>query len=207
LREIKRFNIDTKLAPIFLTTMLTVINVLDQKRDEETDEFLGNDEAEEEEPKKEKTNVIYKNQRTKTLEPRKLNAKTDEILPKSIAKKKSVFNFHSSDSDDTMRSNIPQTLEIDQSTIFKLKQRILVWAEQQPGYDVKDVPVRLLLKNLDQIYSGNYQALKNVSVEEARLVNLPHWINTRIKDNMRTISIQQDSKINIKENPTKDSPY
>ena len=80
MREIKKFDIDTKLSPNFLTTMLTVINVLHQKRDEETDEFLGNDEAEEEEePTKEIKNIIYINPRTKTLGPRKLTAKRRSI--------------------------------------------------------------------------------------------------------------------------------
>ena len=47
------------------------------------------DEEEEEKVKEVKTHIVLKNPRTGTLGPRKLNAKTDEVLPKSIAKKKS----------------------------------------------------------------------------------------------------------------------
>ena len=53
-----------------------------QNTEKQVQQFLGNDEAEEEEePTKEIKNIIYINPRTKTLGPRKLNAKTDEILP------------------------------------------------------------------------------------------------------------------------------
>jgi hypothetical protein len=40
MRGISRINIDTKLAPDFLTGMLNVINVIHRKRDEETDEYI-----------------------------------------------------------------------------------------------------------------------------------------------------------------------
>ena len=57
IKEIKKNSVDTKLAPHFLTTMLNVINVIHQKRDEKTDEFIG-DEDEEEEKIKEVKNVF-----------------------------------------------------------------------------------------------------------------------------------------------------
>ena len=46
--EIKETNVDTKLPPNFLTIMLNVINVIQQKRDEEADEIMGYEEEEEE---------------------------------------------------------------------------------------------------------------------------------------------------------------
>ena len=46
--EIKTTSVDTKLPPPFLTTMLNVINVIHQKRDEEADEIMGYEEEEEE---------------------------------------------------------------------------------------------------------------------------------------------------------------
>jgi hypothetical protein len=91
------------------------------------------------------------------------------------------LNYNSSDSKDTMQSKIPMKLEIGHNNIVKLKLRILVWADQQPGYDAKDVPVKLLLKNLDQIYIGSYRTLKSVSVEEARQLDLPPWLTTPLK--------------------------
>ena len=47
MKEIKKTSVDTKLAPAFLTTMLNVISVIHQRRDEETDEFMGDEEEEE----------------------------------------------------------------------------------------------------------------------------------------------------------------
>ena len=82
--------------------------------------------------------------------------------------KKTILDYNSSDSEDTMRSKIPMTLEIDHNNITKLKQRILVWAASQPDYVANDVPIKLLVKNLDMIYSGKYRALSTVSKEEAR---------------------------------------
>ena len=154
--EIKTTNVDTKLPPQFLTIMHNVINVIHQKRDEDTDEFMGDEEEdEEEETTEQKPVVVANNSRTATLGPRKVDpkdiivpkyrAKADEIILKPTIKKKSVLDYNSSDSEDTMRSKIPLKLDIDQNTISKLKQRIMVWADQQPGYEVKDVPVKLLL--------------------------------------------------------------
>ena len=40
MNELSRYNIDIKLSPTFHTAMLNVINVINQKRDEETDEFM-----------------------------------------------------------------------------------------------------------------------------------------------------------------------
>ena len=82
----------------------------------------------------------------------------------------------------------------------------MVWADQQPGYEIKDVPVKLLLKNLYQIYSGSYRKLKNISIEEARQVDLSHWLNTRLKDNTVAIPIQDRMK-REEDNPHKTSPY
>ena len=118
MREISRFGIDTKLAPDFLTTMLNVINIIHQKRDKETDDFM--EVIVEDKEEKKKPSVV--NNQGKTLGPRKYNNKVEEIIPK----KKSVLNYHSSDSDDTMRSKIPMQLDIDHNNIMKLKQRILV---------------------------------------------------------------------------------
>ena len=50
-------------------------------------------------------------------------------------------------------------------------------------------------------------SIKNISIEKARRVDLPHWINTRIKDNMRTLTILHENKMNVKEKSVKDSPY
>jgi hypothetical protein len=189
MREISRFNIDMKLAPDFLTAMLNVINVIHQKRDEETDDFMG---VVDEEDDNKKCSLV--NNHRKTLGPRKQNVKTEEIIPK----KKSVLIYNSSDSEDTMRSKIPMKLDIVHNNIVKLKQRILVWADQQSGYDAKDVSAKHLLKILDQIYSVSYRALKSVSVEEARQVDLPPWLTTRLKDNTTNIIIQQENTKNIK---------
>jgi hypothetical protein len=96
-----------------------------------------------------------------------------------------------------MRGKILMTLDIDPNSIMKLKQRILVWASQQSGYEAKDVPVKLFLKNLVQICSGSYRALSSVSIEEARQVDLPQWFTTRLKDNITNITIQQENTKNI----------
>ena len=128
MKEIKKTNVDTKLSPHFLTTMLNVLNVIHQKRDEETDEFMGEEEEEEEEETTElKPVMVAKNSRTATLGPRKLDArdeiipkyraKAEEVIPKPTVKKKSVLDYHSSDSEDTMRSKIPLRLDIDHNTI------------------------------------------------------------------------------------------
>jgi hypothetical protein len=145
------------------------------------------------------------NSQRKILGPRKQNGKTEEIIPK----RKSVLNYHSSDSDDTMRSNIPIKLDVDHNNIMKLKQRILVWAGQQSGYDANDVSANLFLKNLNKIYSDNYRELSSVSIEEARQVNLPHWITARLRDNSTNITIQRENTKNIQSmdnNPSKGTP-
>jgi hypothetical protein len=208
--ELATYNIDTKLGQTFLTVMLNVINVLHKKRDAETDEFMEEVEAEEEEKEIKKASYLVNSQRKGTLGPRK--PKADEILPKKktdeiVPKKKSVLNYNSSDSEDTMRSKIPMKLEIDHNNIMKLKQRILVWAAQQSGYNTNDIPIKLLLKNLDQIYSGSYRALVTVSVEEARQIDLPPWLTTRLKDNTTDIPVQQDNLQLSKGSPSKASPY
>ena len=120
--------------------MLNVINVIHQKRDDETDEFMGDEEEDEEEETTELKPVVRaKNSRTATLGPRKVDpkdiivpkyrAKADEMILKPTLKKKSVLDYHFSDSEDTMRSKIPLKLDIDQNKISKLKQRIMVWAD------------------------------------------------------------------------------
>ena len=79
--------------------------------------------------------------------------------------------------------------EYETNNIMKLKQRILVWAAQQSGNNTNEIPIKLLLKNLDQIYSDRYVALKTVSVEKARQIDLPHWLTTRLKDNNTDITV------------------
>jgi hypothetical protein len=66
-------------------------------------------------------------------------------------------------------------------TIAKLKQRIYVWAAEQQNFETKNVPLKLILKNLDQIYSGAYRSLSVVSIAEARAVQLPSWLTRRLK--------------------------
>ena len=208
--ELATYNIDTKLRQTFLTVMLNVINVLHQKRDAETDEFMAEVETEEEEKEIKKSSYLENSQRKGTLGPRK--PKADEILPKKktdeiVPKTKSVLNYNSSDSEDTMQSKIPMKLEIDHNNIMKLKQRILVWAAQQSGYNTNDIPIKLLLKNLDQIYSGSYRALTTISVEEARQIDLPPWFTTRLKNNTTDMTIQPDNLQLSKGSPSKASPY
>ena len=81
-----------------------------------------------------------------------------------------------------MKAKVPMSLEIDHNNITKLKQRILVWAASQPDYVANNVPIKLLVKNLDQIYSGRYRPLSSVSKEEARTLMLPAWLDKRIKE-------------------------
>jgi hypothetical protein len=62
------------------------------------------------------------NNQGKTLDPRKQSGKMEEV----IQKRKSVLNYHSSDSDDTMRSKIPMHLDMDHNSIMKLKMTNLI---------------------------------------------------------------------------------
>jgi hypothetical protein len=80
-----------------------------------------------------------------------------------------------------MISKIPQVLDLDENTIAKLKQRIHVWATEHQDFEKKDVSIKLVLKNLDQIYSGSYRSLSVVSIAEARSVQLPSWLIRRLK--------------------------
>ena len=134
MNELSKHNIDIKLSPTFLTAILNVMNVINLKRDEETDDFM--EEARGEEEKKISQEIV--NLSKEKLGSRKQNAKIEEILPK----KRSVLDYNSDDSEETMRSKIPMSLDIDHNNIMKLKQRILVWAEQQSGYNVNEVPVK-----------------------------------------------------------------
>jgi len=179
MRDITRLHINNKLNPQFLTAMTNVIIVLHKIRDAETDEFLEEEGQETRIETKVRPSPV-RNRRIgsgKTLGPRKAYI---DMIPKTI-KKKSILDYNSSDSDDTMISKIPQTLDLDENTIAKLKQRIYVWAEEHPDFETKDVPIKLVLKNLDQIYSGSYRSLSVVSIAEARLVQLPSWVTRRLK--------------------------
>jgi hypothetical protein len=97
-----------------------------------------------------------------------------------------------------MRAKVPMTLEIDNNNITKLKQRILVWAASQPDYVANNVPIKLLVKNLDQIYSGNYRALSSVSKEEARTLMLPAWLDKRIKETSIKTKIRPEKLKQVK---------
>ena len=88
-----------------------------------------------------------------------------------------------------MISKIPTVLDLDDNTIAKLKQRIYVWAEEHPDFEPKDVPIKLVLKNLDQIYSGSYRSLSVVSIAEARTVRLPSWLTRRLKQKTTDTSV------------------
>ena len=121
MNELSKHNIDIKLSPTFLTAMLNVMNVINLKRDEETDDFM--EEARGEEEKKISHAIV--NLSKEKLGSRKPNAKIEEIVPK----KRSVLDYNSDDSEETMRFKIPMSLDIDHNNIMKLKQRILVWAE------------------------------------------------------------------------------
>ena len=172
MKDISRLHIDNKLNPQFLTAMTNVIIILHKIRDEETDKFL------ETEIKEVTTRPSpIRNRRTATLGPRK---QVITIVPKTI-QKKSLLDYNSSDSDDTMISKIPLVLNLDENTIAKLKQRIYVWAAEHQDFETKDVPIKLVLKNLDQIYSGTYRSLSIVSIAEARSVQLPAWLTRRLK--------------------------
>jgi hypothetical protein len=172
MNDIARLHINNKLNPQFLTAMTNVIIVLHKVRDEETDKYL------ETEVKEEKARPSpIRNRRTATLGPRK---QYTEAIPK-IIQKKSILDYNSSDSGDTMISKIPLVLYLDENTIAKLKQRIYKWAAEHQVFETKDVPIKLVLKNLDQIYSGSYRSLSVVSIAEARLVQLPSWVTRRLK--------------------------
>ena len=164
MKDISRLHIDNKLNPQFLTAMTNVIIILHKIRDEETDKFL------ETEIKEGTTRPSpIRNRRTATLEPRKQSI---TVIPRTI-QKKSLLDYNSSDSDDTMISKIPLVLNLDENTIAKLKQRIYVWAAEHQDFETKDVPIKLVLKNWDQICSGTYRSLSIVSIAEARSVQLP----------------------------------
>jgi hypothetical protein len=171
-KELAKHEIDTKLPKDFMTTMINAISLIDQKRDEETDNFMAEEEDEE----------FMKQQEALTQQRRQLLGLTKNNTTKGhkAIEKKSILDYNSSDSEDTMRAKIPMTLEIDHNNITKLKQRILVWAASQPDYVANNVPIKLLVKNLDQIYSGKYRALSSVSKEEARTLMLPAWFDRRI---------------------------
>ena len=175
IKELPKHGIDTKLPKDFMTTMINVISLIEQKRDEETDLFLARQDEEAE---------VIKQQEAITQQRRQLLGLKKKTMNKENKdmEKKTILDYNSSDSEDTMRSKIPMTLEIDHNNITKLKQRILVWAASQPDYVANDVPIKLLVKNLDIIYSGKYRALSTVSKEEARTLMLPAWLDKRIKE-------------------------
>ena len=179
--DIAKLHINSKLNPNFLTAMTNIIILLHKLQDDETDEFL-------EEVKETKVRSPPKRSRRGTLGPRKLYLETISAAPK-VTVKKSLLDYNSSDSDDTMISKIPTVLDLDDNTIAKLKQRIYVWAEEHPDFEPKDVPIKLVLKNLDQIYSGSYRSLSVVSIAEARTVRLPSWLTRRLKQKNTDTSV------------------
>ena len=202
IKELPKHGIDTKLPRDFMTTMINVISLIDQKRDEETDTFLTEQDEEAE---------FMKQQETLTQQRRQLLGLKKKNLTKETkdTERRTILDYNSSDSEDTMRSKVPLTLEIDHNNITKLKQRILVWAASQPDYVANDVPIKLLVKNLDMIFSGKYRALSTVSKEEARTLMLPAWLDKRIKETPANTIIRPDKtkQIKVKSNKSgQDSP-
>jgi hypothetical protein len=106
MKDIARLHIDNKLNPHFLSAMTNVIIVLHKVRDEETDKFL------ETEGKEEKTRPSpIRNRRSATLGPRKPYIETIQ----KITSKKSILDYNSSDSDNTMISKMPLVLNLDEN--------------------------------------------------------------------------------------------
>ena len=195
-KELAKHEIDTKLPKDFMTTMINTISLIEQKRDEETDNFMAEEEEDAE---------FMKQQEELTLQRRQLLGLTKNNTNKGhkSIEKKSILDYNSSDSEDTMRAKVPMTLEIDNNNITKLKQRILVWAASQPDYVANNVPIKLLVKNLDQIYSGNYRALSSVSKEEARTLMLPAWLDRRIKETSIKTMIRPEKLKQVKSRNSK----
>ena len=82
---------------------MTLMLSTKKQRDEETDDFM--EEARGEEEKKIRHEIV--NLSKEKLGSRKQNAKIEEILPK----KRSVLDYNSDDSEETIQSKIPMSVK------------------------------------------------------------------------------------------------
>ena len=92
IKELPKHGIDTKLPKDFMTTMINVISLIDQKRDEETDTFLAEQDEEAE---------FMKQQETLTQQRRQLLGLKKKNLTKETkdTERRTILDYNSSDRD------------------------------------------------------------------------------------------------------------